>query len=88
MIEGYDTGILLTSGNSLVLLCVSMIVYGIWKILRISSRSRRSETGSVELNRIMAEAAVLNIKKREDAKKALLRFENSVDAQSNEAQIN
>ena len=87
MIEGYNTGILLTSGNSLIFLCIIMIGYGIWKIARISARSRHSSGGSVELDRIIAEAAVLNIKKREEAKTALLRYENTNDGQHNEIQI-
>ncbi len=87
MIEGYNTGVLLTSGNSLLLLCVGMVAYGIWKIVRISARSRRGENGSVELNRIMAEAAVMNIKKKEDAKMALLRYENNTDDQHGDIQV-
>jgi len=87
MIEGYNTGILLTSGNSMILLCITMIGYGIWKIARILARSRQSNAGSVELDRIMAEAAVLNIKKREEAKTRLLRYENTNDGQHNEGQI-
>ncbi len=84
MIEGVNADILMTSGNSLILLCIGMIGYGIWKIFRISSRSRSGEGGSIELTRLMAETAVLNIKKKEDAKTALLLFDNKTDTLNNE----
>lgn len=70
MIQFYNLDVMMTSGNSMVLLCLGMIGYGIWKIVRIMIRSRRSECSSIEINRILAEAEVLKMQKEFKAAQA------------------
>ena len=53
MIEGYNMNVILTSGNSLMLLCAAMIGYGVWKISKIIYMSMKNEVYPSELSKVL-----------------------------------
>lgn len=55
MVGGFDLNLLLTSGNSMIMVCTVMVVYGFMKLIWVAYKSGKTDMNELAFSKVMVE---------------------------------